>query len=126
MTGTMMDAGLTNDEYDALGQIAKGPKAARQSACVARNAKRLSGLKHVTYNKDGSLSITEKGKQTLFVKSCIEGLRAVATDPHATLDSVVETFLRKKAHIEVEVAGGGLVLTARGRETLADIDAQQK
>jgi len=119
-----MDNGLTTDEYDALGQIAKGQKTARLSACVARNAKRLSGLKLAAYGKDGSLSLTEKGQQTLFIKNCIDGLRAVATDPHAPLDSTVVTFLRKKAHIDVD-AGGGFALTERGRETLADIDTQK-
>ena len=118
-----MDNGLTTDEYDALGQIAKGQKAARPSACVARNAKRLSGLKLAAYGKDGSLSLTEKGQQTLFIKNCIDGLRAVASDPRAPLDATVVTFLRKKGHIDVE-AGGGFALTGRGRETLADIDAQ--
>jgi len=120
-----MDNGLTMDEYDALGQIAKGQKSARLSACVARNAKRLSGLKLAAYGKDGSLCLTEKGQQTLFIKNCIDGLRAVATDPLASLDSTVVTFLRKKAHIDVEGVGGGYVLTERGRETLADIDAQK-
>lgn len=124
-TGTKMDDRLTTDEYDALGQIAQGQKTARLSACVARNAKRLSGLKLAAYGKDGSLSLTEKGKQTLLIKNCIDGLRAVSADPHAQLDSVVVTFLCKKGHIETEVAGGGLVLTVRGRETLADIDAQK-
>ena len=123
--GTTMDDGLTTDEYDALGQIAKGQKSARLSACVARNAKRLSGLKLAAYGKDGSLSLTEKGTQTLFIKNCIDGLRAVSTDPHATLESVVVTFLRKKGHIDELAEGGGLVLTERGRETLADIDAQK-
>lgn len=121
----MMDNGLTTDEYDALGQIAKGQKSARPSACVARNTKRLSGLKMVAYSKDGGLSLTEKGRQTLFIKNCIDGLRAVASDPQAALDSLVVTFLRKKGHIDVEAVGGGYVLTERGRETLADIDAHQ-
>ena len=119
-----MDDRLTADEYDALGQIAKGQKSARQSACVARNAKRLSGLKYASFGKDGSLTITEKGQQTMLVKNCIDGLRAVATDPHAQLDSVVVTFLCKKGHIVAEVVGNGYALTERGRETLADIDAQ--
>jgi hypothetical protein len=122
----MMDDRLTTDEYDALGQIAKGQKSARQSACVARNAKRLSGLKYATFNKDGSLTITEKGQQTMLVKNCIDGLRAVAGDPHAKLDSVVITFLCKKGHIVAEVVGNGYALTERGRETLADIDAQNQ
>jgi hypothetical protein len=124
-SGIMMDDRLTADEYDALGQIAKGQKSTRHSACVARNAKRLSGLKYASFGKDGSLTITEKGQQTMLVKNCIDGLRAVANDPHAQLDSVVVTFLCKKGHIVAEVVGNGYALTERGRETLADIDANQ-
>ncbi len=119
-----MDEGLTTDEYDALGQIGKGQKAARQSACVARNTKRLSGLKYVAYAKDGSLALTEKGQQTLFVKECIDGLRAVSASPQAPLDTIVATFLCKKGHIEPQVPDGGFALTQRGRETLADIDTR--
>lgn len=118
-----MDDSLTNDEYDALGQIEKGRKAARPSACVARNAKRLSALKYVAYAKDGSLSLTEKAKQALLIKHCIDGLRALSADPHAPVDSVVVTFLCRKGHIEAQAADGGFALTQRGRETLADIDA---
>jgi len=121
-----MNDGLSLDEYDALGQIATGQKATRHSACVARNVKRLSGLKYVAYAKDGSVTITDKGTQTLLIKHCIDGLRAVATDPHAPLDSVVSTFLYKKGHIVAEVVGGGFALTERGRGTLADIDTQQQ
>jgi hypothetical protein len=117
-----MDDSLTIDEYDALGQIEKGRKPARLSACVARNAKRLSALKYIAYAKDGSLSLTDKAKQALLIKHCIDGLRAVSTDPHAALDSYVVTFLCKKGHIEPQDQGG-FTLTQRGRETLADIDA---
>lgn len=119
-----MDNELTTDEYDALGQIASGHKSARISACVARNTKRLSGLKYVAYGKDGSLALTEKGKQILFVKACIDGLRAVSANRHAPLDTIVSTFLCKKGHVEPQVPDGGFVLTQRGKETLADIDAR--
>lgn len=118
-----MNHRLTKDEFDALGQVSKAPKSARASACVARNAKRLSGLKYLAYGKDGSLTLTEKGQQTLFVRNCIDGLRAVATDPHARLEAEVATFLSKKGYISPAAPAGGLDITARGRECLADIDA---
>ncbi|MFC5475336.1 hypothetical protein [Paraherbaspirillum soli] len=118
-----MDDSLTKDEYDALGQISKAPRHGRVSACVARNAKRLAGLKFVTRERDGSLVITDKGKQTLFVKSCIDGLRAVADDPLAKLAVEVATFLGKKGHIKPSEAGGGFDITQKGRECLADIDS---
>ena len=55
----MKNEKLTTDEYDALEQIARGIKGDRVSACVARNAKRLSGLKLATFSRDGRLSITD-------------------------------------------------------------------
>ena len=118
-----MNQRLTKDEFDALGQISKAPKSARASACVARNTKRLAGLKYLTYGKDGSLTLTEKGQQTLFVQSCIEGLRAVATDPQARLAADVVTFLSKKGYISPDAAASGFEITPRGLECLADIDA---
>jgi hypothetical protein len=118
----MIEAYLTTDEYDALGQINNGSRG-RPSACVARNVKRLSGLKYVSYQKDGSPALTEKGRQTLFIKSCIDGLRALSTDPLAPLDAAVATFLGKKAHISPNAATGGFDLTQRGRESLANIDS---
>jgi hypothetical protein len=119
-----MNDSLSTDEYDALMQIAKGQKSVKASACVARNTKRLSGLKYIAFGKDGSLSLTEKGTQTLFVKNCVDGLRALSTDAHAPLDSIVSIFLCKKGHIEAQPEAGGFLLTQKGRETLADIDAQ--
>ncbi len=119
----MIDGYLTKDEYDALGQIRNGPGQGRPSACVARNAKRLTGLKYVAYRKDGNLALTEKGEQTLFIKMCIDGLRAVSTDPLAALDADVATFLGKKGHIAANAATGGFDITQRGRESLADIDS---
>lgn len=118
-----MNHRLTKDEFDALGQISKAPKFARASACVARNAKRLTGLKYLAYGKDGSLSLTEKGQQTLFVRNCIDGLRAVATDPLARLEADVVTFLSKKGYISPAAVPGGFDITPRGQECLADIDA---
>lgn len=118
-----MNDGLTADEYDALEQISKGRKHARTNACIARNSKRLNGLKYITHGKDGSLAITDKGKQTLFVKNCIDGLRAVSANPLAPLEVAVANFLRKKGHITPNALTGGFDLTQRGRESLADIDA---
>ena len=118
-----MSNDLTKDEYDALGQIAKGPARGTETACVARNAKRLSGLKFISYEKNGRLTLTEKGKTTLFVKSCIEGLRAVAVNPLAPLAADVALFLGRKGHVTPNAAGDGFDITPRGRESLADIDA---
>lgn len=117
-----MNDSLTIDEYDALMQISKATRNERPSACVARNTKRLSGLKFIAYGKDGSLALTDKGKQTLFVKNCIDGLRAIASDPLAKLDADVATFLGKKGHITSR-AGGGFDISQKGRESLLDIDS---
>ncbi|MQR00554.1 hypothetical protein [Glaciimonas soli] len=114
--------GLTKDEYDALRLIAKGPARGTETVCVARNAKRLSGLKYVEFKRNGQLVLTDKGKETLFLKNCIEGLRAVSNDPLAPLAGDVATFLGRKGHIEVR-AEGGFDVTPRGRESLADIDS---
>ena len=121
--GTAVDDRLTKDEFEALDQIRRAKKHERPSACVARNTKRLAGLKYVT-GKDGQLALTEKGQQTLFFKRCIDGLRAVANDPLAKLDADVATFLNRKGHVMPNASSDGLELTQRGRESLADIDAQ--
>jgi predicted transcriptional regulator len=114
---------LTKDEYDALTQISRAKKGERVSACVARNTKRLTGLKYVTYGKDRQLMLTEKGQQTLFVKRCIDGLRAVANNTHAILDVDVATFLSRKGHITPRAGSEGFEITQRGRESLEDIDS---
>ena len=120
----MKNEKLTTDEYDALDQIACGIKGDRVSACVARNTKRLSGLKLASFSRDGRLSITEKAQQLLFVRRCINGLRAVASDPLTALEPDVAYFLGKKAHIVARAAqaGAGHDITAKGIESLADID----
>ena len=119
-----MNDRLTNDEYDALVQISKSAHTReRPTACVARNTKRLAGLKYVAYGKDGHLAITEKGTQTLFVKDCIDGLRAVAADPHTKLKADVANFLGKKGHVTPRPSHDGFDITQKGRESLADIDA---
>lgn len=121
-----MGGDLSIDEFDALKQIAAGIKDGRPSACVARNTKRLSGLKYIQFEKSGRLSLTDKGKQTMFVKACIDGLRAVATDPATPLKSDVATFLGKKGHVTAKEDGTGFEITAKGQECLQDIDAQTK
>lgn len=121
----MKNETLTTDEYDALGHIERGAAHDKVNACVGRNAKRLSGLKMIQYGRDGRLSLTEKGQQVLFLRRCIGALRALSADPAAPVDADVAGFLGKKSHI-ARLEGGGYEVTAKGRESLADIDAQQK
>jgi hypothetical protein len=122
---TAVNDRLTKDEFDALAQIGVAKKRERPSACVARNAKRLAGLKYITHGRDGQFALTEKGQQTLFVKRCIDGLQAVADDAVAKLDAGVATFLSKKGLVTPRAAADGFDITQRGREMLADIQSQQ-
>jgi hypothetical protein len=122
----VMNDSLSKDEYEALAQIVKLRHGERPSACVARNTKRLSGIKFISFGKDGHLTLTEKGEQTLFLKRCIDGLRAVSLDPLTRLEPDVATFLGKKGHVTVREDGGGFDITQRGQESLADIDAQSR
>ena len=119
----MKNEKLTTDEYDALGHIERGARHDKVNACVGRNAKRLSGLKMIEYARDGAVALTEKGRQVLFLRRCIHALRAVTADAQAVLDADVALFLGKKSHI-VPLEGGGHGVTDKGRESLADIDAQ--
>lgn len=121
----MKNEKLTTDEYDALGHIERGATHDKVNACVGRNAKRLSGLKLIQYGKDGRVALTDKGQQALFLRRCIAGLRAVAADPASRLDADVAGFLGKKSHITAREAGG-FEVTDKGRESLADIEAQEK
>lgn len=120
----MKNLKLTGDEYDALEHIHRGARSDRVNACVGRNAKRLSGLKLVQYAKNGSLALTEQGQEVLFLRRCVQALRALDADAAAPLDDDVAQFLSRKSHIAPR-AEGGFELTARGRESLADIAAQQ-
>ncbi|CAH0261809.1 hypothetical protein SRABI118_03242 [Massilia sp. Bi118] len=120
----MKNEKLTGDEYDALEFIRRGARTDKVNACVGRNAKRLSGLKLVQYAKNGALSLTDKGQEVLFLKRCIEALRALERDPASALDEDVMQFLSRKSHIAA-LASGGYGLTERGRESLADISAQE-
>jgi hypothetical protein len=125
-----MNDSLTKDEYEALAQIKKARKGERPSACIARNAKALIGLKYVTRGKDGAFMLTDKGQQTLFVKRCIDGLRTMATAAvtaaaPAKLDADVVAFLSRKGLIAPHAAGEGFELTVRGRESLVDIESRE-
>jgi hypothetical protein len=119
-----MSQNLTRDEYDALDQVNKTPKAlrtAKPSACIARNAKHLTGIKFLSARKDGSYVLTEKGAEALFMRNCIAGLRALASDANTVLDADVATFLGRKGHIVATATPGGFEVTAKGHECLADI-----
>jgi len=120
----MKNEKLTGDEYDALEWIRRGARSDRVNACVGRNAKRLSGLKLVQYARNGSVALTDKGQEVLFLRRCVVSLRALDADPAAVLDDDVAQFLSRKSHIAAR-AEGGYELTARGRESLADIAAQE-
>ncbi|WP_296952521.1 hypothetical protein [uncultured Massilia sp.] len=115
---------LTGDEYDALEHIRRGARSDRVNACVGRNAKRLSGLKLVQYARTGALSLTEQGAELLFLRRCVQALRALEADPAAAVDGDIVQFLGRKSHI-AERPEGGYALTPRGRESLADIAAQE-
>ena len=119
---TVVNDRLTKDEFDALLQVSRGRKDGRISACVARNAKRLTGLKYFRYGKDGELALTDKGQQTLFLKRCVDALRAIAESGPMQPDTDVTTFLLRKGHIAPSALPDRYDLTQRGRESLADID----
>lgn len=112
---------LTRDEFDALEQVGKAAKSAKPSACVARNAKHLVGIKFLAHRKDGSYALTEKGTEALLIKHCIAGLRALATDPGTKLDGAVAAFLGRKGHIAASALPGHFEITPKGLECLADI-----
>ena len=112
---------LTRDEYDALEQVNTAPKPARPSACIARNAKHLVGIKFLSVKKDGSYALTEKGVEALFIKNCIAGLRALASDADTKLDVTVATFLGRKGHIVATAVADHFEITPKGLECLADI-----
>jgi len=124
MKVVMKNEKLTGDEYDALEWIRSGARTDRVNACVGRNAKRLSGLKLVQYARNGSVALTEKGEEVLFLRRCVQSLRALDADPAAALEPDVIQFLSRKSHIAAR-AEGGYALTPRGRESLADISAQE-
>ena len=95
----------------------------RYSACVGRNTKRLAGLKLFSVARNGRISLTDKGEQTLFLRRCILALRAIADDGASPIGADVALFLGKKSHI-VPRAEGGFEISDKGRESLADIEQQ--
>ncbi|MFC0252516.1 hypothetical protein [Massilia consociata] len=121
----MKNEQLTTDEYDALELVRRGTRRDTATACVGRNAKRLSGLKMLEFARDGRILLTEKGQQALFLRRCVQTLAALSSDPQAPVDADVARFLSIKAHI-VPLEAGGYGLTDKGRESLADITHQQQ
>jgi hypothetical protein len=122
----MQDITLSKDELNALEQISEmRGRPGKPSACVARNTKRLAGLKFISYGRDGSLALTDKGKDTLFLEQCVAGLRAVQADAGAKLLPQVAAFLLRKGHIAA-LPEGGHGLTERGSTSLADIEQQKE
>jgi hypothetical protein len=112
---------LTRDEFAALEEVSQATKSARPSACIARNAKHLVGIKFLSSRKDGGYGLTEKGTEALLINKCIAGLRALAADPDTRLDVAVASFLGRKGHIVASAASGLFEITPKGRECLADI-----
>jgi hypothetical protein len=121
-----MNTHLSRDEFDALEEVANTPKAYKgsqppqPSVCVARNSKRLVGIKFLAHRKDGTFTLTEAGAQALFVKNCIAGLRALAADTNTKLANDVATFLGRKGYVAA-TESGGFAITPRGQECLTDI-----
>jgi hypothetical protein len=120
----MKNEKLTTDEYNALEFIRRGARTDRVNACVGRNAKRLAGLKMIAYGRDGKVEMTEKGQQVLFLRACVEALTSLAQDPAAPVAGDVAQFLVRKSHIAPREEGS-FEVTARGLESLADIQAQE-
>ncbi len=122
-----MEHKLSADEFEALEQVSRPKKHEKPSACVNRNAKRLSGIKMLAFRRDGGLELTENGKQFLFIKQCIDALRKLATDGPQIIPVAVAQFLARKSHIEEASAEeGSWQITARGRESLAESDSGKK
>ena len=118
---------LTRDQFEALAQVSVMPKGSKPSACVARNAKHLSGTKYLVARRDGTYQLTDKGEEALFTKNCISGLRAVAdalnqgaVPPKLAAD--VTNFLQRKGYL-LASANGQIGVTDKGHECLADITA---
>ncbi len=119
-----MNETLSPDELEALVEIGPGPSSKKVTPKVAKHAKHLIALKLITFVRGGRVTITDAGRQTLFLKRCIDGLRKIATNPDALLHQEVLTFLAQKGHVSVR-AEGGYSITQKGQETLADIDTHQ-
>ena len=116
----MKNEKLSTDEFNALEEIARGIKG-KPSACVGRNSKRLSGIKFIKFERNGTIILTDAGRQQLFLRRCVMTLRALVAAPGPVADKDVALFLGKKSHIAE--AEGGFAITDKGRESLADIEA---
>ena len=119
----MKNEKFTQVEYDALYEVQRGIKGDRVSACIGRNTKRLSGLKLFSIARNGRVSLTDKGEQTIFLHRCVQAMRALAATPGGMLDADIALFLGKKSHV-VQREDGGFELSDKGRESLADITQQ--
>src|SRR5881275_2658758 len=118
----MKNQKLTGDEYDALEWIRRGARTDRVNACVGRNAKRLSGLKLVQYARNGSLALTEKGEQVLFLRRCVQALRALHARKAATNLRRVDanpspTSARRNRSVESMPAAAGQALQLARRRS---------
>ena len=121
-----MSDDLTKDEFDALGQISRKEHRGRPSACVARNTKRLVGIKILEYSREGHLTLTEKGQGTLLIYRCIDALRRLSLDANTEIEKDIATFLIRKGHIVEKDGTAKYEITPRGTDSLADIDAHAK
>jgi hypothetical protein len=119
-----MNHKLSIDEYAALEQTSKLLRGEKPNACISRNSKKLIGIKLLAHRKDGGFELTEVGRQVLFIKHCIDGLRSISTDSDFILTSPVIAFLGKKGHIEQDSESEKWRISVRGLECLTDIDSQ--
>jgi predicted transcriptional regulator len=117
-----MNHPLSRDEFEALEQVAAAKSYDKPSACIARNAKHLVGIKLLVHRKNGSYELTEKGAEALFTKNCIAGLRAMAANADTRLGAGIATFLCRKGYLQAGSGAGQFAITAKGHECLADID----
>lgn len=116
----MKNEKLSTDEFNALLEIARGIQG-KPSACVGRNSKRLSGIKLIKFERTGRIILTDAGKERLFLRRCVLALKSLVEQSGEAIDADVALFLGKKSHIaEVD---GVVVITDKGRESLADIEA---
>ena len=118
---------LSSEELDALYEVGRGLKTTRMSQRVFKASKRLTSLKLAAFErKTGILTITDLGRQTLFMQLCIESLRQIAKDPVLKINGEALAFLLRKGHLEQREGEAGYFITTKGEESLADIDAQKK
>lgn len=119
-----MNQKLSIDENNALEHISKLQRGERPNACISRNSKHLIGIKLIAHRKDGSFELTELGKQTLFTKQCIDGLKEISVEPNTKLSDTVSFFLHKKGFITQDDESKSFSITNKGLECLTDIQLQ--